>query len=143
MLGGKVGEVRKSIYHLKRGELYTIGGKSFFCFGGGLSIDKYHRTLGVSYWEEEIPNVKEMDYGLQTLQKANYKVDYIITHTLPKSLFHMFGFSLNEKYEDPTSKYLDHIANSVEFYDWFFGHMHIDKRLGKFAALYDNIERVI
>ena len=138
---GKVGKLRDGVYHLKRGETYILNGKSFFCFGGALSHDRMYRKLGVSYWEEEIPNYSEMDYGLQNLQKCQYSVDYIVSHTIPRSLFAILGF--NKYSEDPTIKYLDHIANSVQYKKWYFGHMHINKRLGKFRALYEDIEEII
>ena len=141
--GGKVGVVADGVYHLKRGELYEIGGKTFFCFGGAISWDRYHRTLGISYWDEEIPSNKEMDYGLSQMESVDYKVDYIITHTLPKSLIQVLGFTKSppEK-EDVTTKFLDHIANSATFDKWYFGHMHVDKDLGKFKALYYDIDQI-
>ena len=36
--GGKVGKISKRIYHLKRGEVYTIEEKTFFVFGRGKSF---------------------------------------------------------------------------------------------------------
>ena len=56
MFGGEVGIFCEGVYHLKTGEVYTIGNKKFLVFGGALSIDKEHRILGTSYWEEEIPS---------------------------------------------------------------------------------------
>jgi len=143
MFGGTVGVVRPGIYHLKRGEVYTIGGKTFFCFGGALSWDRYHREIGLTYWEEEVPNYAEMDYGLENLEKHQYKVDYIVTHTMPNSLVPILGFSKAPKdKEDPTIKYLDHIAHCATFERWYFGHMHVDKELGKFRALYFDIDEI-
>ena len=48
--GGKVGKISKHIYHLKRGEVYTIEDKTFFVFGGASSIDQMYRTPYVSWW---------------------------------------------------------------------------------------------
>ena len=45
MFGGTVGKVREHLYHLKRGQVYTIAGKKFFCMGGAVSSDKEHRTI--------------------------------------------------------------------------------------------------
>lgn len=144
MFGGKVGIVCQDIYHLKRGELYNIDGKSFFCFGGAYSCDRSHRTLDISYWEEEVPNHAEMDYGLRQLDSVQYCVDYIITHTLPKCLIPILGFSKSpDGNEDPTTKYLDHIANTATFKRWYFGHMHVNQELGKFKALFEDIEEIV
>jgi len=144
MFGGIVGKASKSVYHLKRGEIYNIGGNSIFCFGGAYSIDRERRRIGVSYWEEEVPNFYEMDYGLKNLEAYQYKIDYIITHTLPKFLVSELGFSKTPSSgEDPTIKYLDHIANCATFKEWYFGHMHIDKDMGKFHALFEKIVQII
>ena len=75
MFGGKVGKVNDSIYHLKRGQIYTIDCKKFFCFGGAKSTDKEWRQEGLSWWPEEMPSKAEMDYGIDNLENHNFKVD--------------------------------------------------------------------
>ena len=143
MFEGKVGVVDTGIYHLKRGEIYLIGGKTFFCFGGAHSWDREIRTIGISYWDEEIPNHAEMDYGLEQMESVQYSVDYIVTHTMPKCLIPAIGLSkAPPNKEDTTTKYLDHIANCATFKKWYFGHMHIDRDMGKFHALYKDIEEI-
>ena len=67
LFGGTVGKVCDSVYHLKRGEIYTIDGKKFFCFGGAKSTDKEWRVEGLSWWPEEMPSKAEMDFGLENL----------------------------------------------------------------------------
>ena len=52
--GGKVQEIGKDIFHLMRGEIYTIDGKTFFCMGGAESTDKVYRIEHISWWKEEI-----------------------------------------------------------------------------------------
>lgn len=42
--GGLVHMISDSIYHLMRGQVFEIDGKTFFTFGGGNSIDKAWRT---------------------------------------------------------------------------------------------------
>jgi len=145
MFGGKVGVVQSGIYHLKRGELYLIGDKTFFCFGGAYSWDRWHRELGLTYWDEEIPNNKEMEYGLQQMESVDYKVDYIITHAAPKCLIEILGFSKSppDGTEDTTCKYLDHIANCSTFKKWYFGHMHVNKDMGKFKCLFEDIDEIM
>jgi hypothetical protein len=51
--GGKVHKVRKNIFHLMRGEVYEIEGKTFFAFGGASSVDKHLRVESISWWEQE------------------------------------------------------------------------------------------
>lgn len=61
--GGKVHKIRSNIYHLMRGQVYDIDGKSFFTMGGAYSIDRYMRKLGTSYWKEKFlmsRNIKKL-----------------------------------------------------------------------------------
>lgn len=81
--GGKVGQVRDSIFHLKRGEVYEIDYNKFFVMGGAYSIDKLQRIEGISWWKEEEPSHAEYEYGLSNLEKNNWEVDYILGHTCP------------------------------------------------------------
>jgi len=139
--GGKVGIVRKNVFHLKRGEIYDLAGQSFFCFGGAMSLDRDWRVSGVSYWEEEVPNCAEMDYGLEQLNKVNNKVDYVISHAPPLALLKVLNGE--ERLIDPTAKYLDHVANMTSFKKWYFGHMHVDKDMLKYKCLFQAIDRII
>ena len=81
--GGRVHKIRQNVLHLMRGEVYCIEDISIFVMGGGYSIDKYLRTEGVSWWSQEMPSEEEYDNALENLRNADFKVDYIITHTAP------------------------------------------------------------
>ena len=138
--GGKVGVVRDNIFHLKRGEIYTIYNKTFFCFGGAKSHDRSYRTLNKTYWEEEIPNSQEMEHAHQNLNRVNNKVDYIITHTVPDDLIPIL--QVNKNNIDPTRRFLNFIISNTSYERYFCGHMHIDKDLGKFSLLYNRIIQI-
>jgi len=86
MFGGKVLKYTDSIFILKRGAVYTIGGKTFFTIGGAFSIDKNIRKSHISWWEQEIPSYQEFNNGITSIEGCNYKVDYVITHTLPNTV---------------------------------------------------------
>ncbi len=140
MLGGKVGKVDDSIFHLRRGEVYIIEGKKFFIFGGAASIDKLLRTEGTSWWPEEIPDWKETNYGLMTLSDNNFKVDYILTHTCPQKIALQIHNRIYEERPDPTRIYLDEINKRTKFKKWFFAHWHDEKEFdGKYVMLYNKI----
>lgn len=149
-MGGKAHKIRDNIYHMMRGEVFNILGYKFFTFGGAkshdiidgiidgsdpnwqkksLAMDKcgmyMHRVKGISWWEEELPNKKEMDYGLKNLKKYNNKVDYIITHQPTYRMMGDVAKSVNDFNKFTT--YLGKIDNIVEFKEWFCGHMHMDK----------------
>lgn len=138
--GGIAQQIRKNIFRLKRGEIYTIEGKTFFTFGGAKSIDRMFRTLGKSYWIEECPTDEEKNYGLNNLCKANNKVDYIITHTCPlDTLYEIIPYPE----EDDLSNYFQFIKDNIMFDKWYFGHLHFDMNVNeKEYCLYRNIVEI-
>ena len=141
MFGAKVHQLDDSIYHLMRGNIYTIENKKFFAFGGALSIDKSYRIPYQSWWPQELPLQEEIDNAFKTLEKNDYKVDYILTHTVcQKMVSKLFNKDTMCHIEDPTQKFLDIIYDKVKFKKWFFGHFHFNRVIdNKFFALYENI----
>ena len=127
--GGKVGKLADSIYHLKRGYIYNLEGKSFFTFGGALSLDKANRITNISWWPEEFPNREEIGRALDNLESVDYKVDYVLTHTCPlvacKDLLRQHSLSYFEVH-DSAADFLDHIEKRIKCKRWFFGHFHLD-----------------
>jgi len=157
MFGGKVGKYTDSIYHLKRGNIYTIEEKTFFTMGGGVSIDKLQRRDRISWWEEEMPNYAEYKKAMDSLVKVNFKVDYVITHTAPDfiriSLLKEVGMlnipifdgtTIPYKDKDQLSLFLEKLVNeyNLNFKKWYFGHYHIDKTIYNYEALYERILRI-
>lgn len=139
--GGKIHQIRSSIFHLMRGQIFQIEGKSFFTFGGAYSIDKHYRRENVSWWKEEIPSKSEFDAAIETLYKHNMSVDYVITHTAPISIIEKLLIE-TEKISDPTASMLEFIAENLNFTHWYFGHFHVDKDIEKYTALYRRIKKI-
>lgn len=142
--GADVGKVTDSIYHLRRGRVYVIGGKKFFCFGGAFSIDKASRFPGISWWPEEVASQVEMDEGLTRLGKHDNKVDYILAHTCPDKFLNVLGLpGLRGKFNDPTCKYLSHVALITEFKRMYCGHFHINTSAEYLTCLYGQTEEIL
>lgn len=147
IFGNDVGIISNNIYHLRRGRIYNIGGRSFFIFGGALSIDKLDRIIGISWWPEELASKEQRDRAYSELDNINWKVDYVVTHTAPKSIIKALDFDAFEagaKYNDPTCSFLEDIKNQLSFNKWFFGHFHVDKTLekGKYIGVFNQILEV-
>ena len=136
--GGRVHLISDSIYHLMRGQVFEIDGKTFFTFGGGNSIDKAWRTPGVSWWVEEMPSDYEYEEGNRNLERVDNKVDYILTHTCPTEVIYSMVDYYKEG-EEELQQYLQRVADRVEFEGWYFGHFHIDEDLDNFHCLCDEI----
>lgn len=167
--GGKAQKIAKNVYHLLRGQVYTIEGKKFFTFGGASSHDiqdgilyeedysslsdlfkDYNRRTkhgemlrinGISWWKQEMPTEEEMQTGLENLQKHNNKVDFIITHSPPQKICSRCGFHNS----DILTKYLDQIAENTEFTEWYSGHLHMSMydMDDKFNILYKEMAEIV
>lgn len=138
--GGKVHFIESGIIHLMRGQVYDIDGTRFFTFGGAYSIDKASRTEGVTWFPEEIPNRKEYEEGWHNLEKADWQVDYILTHTGPREVVAAMGYGELSDGEVELRQYLQRVADNTEFTAWYFGHFHEDAEIeDMFYCLYDEL----
>ena len=162
--GGHVHEIRPSVLHLMRGYIFNLQDKLFFTFGGARSHDisdgildpvedkdkikkwshdytKMFRVNGVTWWEEEMPTVKEMDSGFENLEDHNWKVDFIVTHDCPSSTKALI--SMGAYKPDELNKYFEGIRTKCEFTKWFFGHYHDNRMINeKEILLYEQIIRI-
>lgn len=140
-LGGKTHKLLDSIYHLMRGEIFTISGLKFFAFGGGISIDKAYRTEGLSWWSQEIPSYSEIENGFMNLEKNNFSVDYILTHEAPTNISMIANTYHSEK--DQVTEILDAFQEKTIYKRWFFGHHHTDKNIDdKHWLLYNRVMKL-
>lgn len=147
MYGGKVHRIRDNIIHLMRGEIYTINHKKYLAFGGANSVDieyydiygnKKRRIQGKDWWKEEKPNNSDKQNAFDNLEKHNFTVDYVLTHTC-----HSPGayYLLNKPDPDDVSDFLNFLRNKINYKYWFFGHFHrnYDIKELKSCCLYDKI----
>lgn len=144
MFGSTVRKINDSIFQLLRGEIYTIENKTFFTFGGASSIDRFSacRQEGIDWFQEEECSFLEERTALNNLEKHNYSVDYVITHTCASSTLDelglLYGFFV-EGY-DNQNKFLEEIKHSLKYTGWIFGHFHKDLIINeKEVVLYNKI----
>ncbi len=126
--GGKVHKIYDNLYHLMRGQVYTIEGKRIFTMGGGESPDIDIRTEENGWSKEEIPTQEELIEGAQNLEKYDYTIDYIVTHEPPTKIK---GFLQMNDYDNlrvsALNAYFEELSHSCKFNRWFFGSLHMDK----------------
>lgn len=166
--GGKVHEIRPSVLHLMRGEVFTIQDKKIFAFGGASSHDiddgildgadkdwhkkavklekeegKYmYRVKGISWWEQELPSKEEMENGRKNLDLNDWKVDYVITHTPSASVVALLGKGMFK--QDDLTRYLEDTKGKLEYSKWIAGHMHVNKNVNeKDICIYEQIMRLV
>lgn len=163
--GGKVHEIRPHVLHMMRGEIFDINGYSFFAFGGARSHDisggvfdpddKYlrekikqcerdempYRIRHRTWWDEEMPNEQEKQYGLQNLAERLNCVDFIVTHECPTSVLHKIAFATFR--HDELNDYFQLIKDTVKYKKWFFGHFHNNQNVTKKdLLLYEQIIQI-
>ena len=137
--GAPAGKVSDKIFHLKRGNIYSINNATFFAFGGARSSDKEKRKE--YWWPQELPSEEEKKYGLQNLKMNSFKVNYILTHEGPFGVVNMMDGILRKKTDIELSElyFEKEIRRNVEYDQWIFGHYHIRKNIDKHTCLYQNI----
>lgn len=163
--GGKVQELRPHVYHLMRGEVYTIENRRFFAFGGASSHDisdgivpfenwkktakqwqdsgKYmFRIDHVSWWADELPTQKEMFNGEQNLEQHDWNVDFVLSHCAPTYIVVLMGFDGSDR----LTEYFQHLVydHALQFRHWLFGHYHVNRKIDdRFVCLYEQITRIV
>ena len=143
--GGNVHRIRPHVLHLMRGQVFEIGGLTFFVMGGAASHDipdgvldpeepnfeqtywfkrrtrQVFRVKGVSWWPEEMPSNTEYAEAVRNLERANRQVDCILTHCAPTSIVE----KLNRGYTpDRLTDFLETVKQRCRFDYWFLGHYH-------------------
>ncbi|MGN0683310.1 MAG: metallophosphoesterase [Oscillospiraceae bacterium] len=135
--GGKTRLISGRLRQLMRGQVFEIAGKTLFTFGGGQTDDIYELEEGSNWWRREIPSEEELAEGLSNLEKAGNAVDYVITYEPPSR---MQDFLTNTGDRNHINTYLNEVFEKIEFKDWFFGKLHINKLIPpKYHAVYDSI----
>ena len=134
--GALMHQIDTHIFHIVRGEIMTLEGKTFLCLGGAHSIDKMYRTPHLSWWPQEEINNHNIDNAISNLEKVGNKVDYVITHCCDsKTVLNEFGFR-----RDICTDQLMFIDKVVDYKHWFFGHYHFDRKINeKKTCLYQEI----
>lgn len=167
--GGKAHKIRTNIYHLMRGYIFDLCGKSFFAFGGASSHDIQHGILDradydsddafkrayaewyysgkmfrvnhMSWWKEEMPSDEEIQFGMDNLLAHDNNVDFIVSHCCSNYT----QTRLNSGYGfDKLTTAFNAIENNVQFKKWYFGHYHGDEAIDdKHILMYHDIVRIV
>ena len=155
--GGKIHRITDSVFHLMRGQVYTIDGSTFFTMGGAESTDREYRKEGESWWARELPSDEEYEEALCNLARHNFNVDAVLTHCAPegyigKNMRAVYNSDLNrmmaeyvaevvDRSGNRLTKFLDELitVHNLEFQSWFFGHYHRDVEWDKFCLVFNEI----
>ena len=127
----------------KDGEIYDFGGQSYIVIGGAYSVDKYLRLLrGYHWFESEQPSDEIKKYVEQQLDKADWQVDGVLSHTTPKKYEPVWAFldSIDQSRVDKSTEiWLEEIEKKLKYKHWYAGHFHVDSQEGPIRLMFQDI----
>lgn len=140
--GGRVNVIRDNLFHLMRGQVYTIEGHTFFAMGGAASHDRgpavgdTKAVIGKYWWPQELPSEEEIQTAEDNLAGVNHHVDYIITHCIPSSVQTIVT---DGKFPpDALTEFLEKVMQETKYTRWYAGHYHQDEDLDPAITLLFN-----
>lgn len=128
------------------GEIYDFEGRTAIAIGGAYSVDKYTRLAsGEPWFFTEQPSDEIKEYVERQLEKANWRVDFVLSHTAPKKYEPTYAFipGLNQNTVDrSTEEWLDTIEERLDYDRWYCGHYHVDGEECALRIMYNDIEEL-
>ena len=128
----------------KDGEIFDLGGFQAIVMGGAYSIDKQRRLLwGYPWFSDEQPSEEIKQYVEAQLEKVDWKVDVVLSHTTPLKYepIEIFYSNVDQtKIDKSTEEWLDRIEDKLTYQKWYCGHFHIEKQVDKLQIMFNNIE---
>lgn len=143
--GGKVHQISENIFHLMRGQIFTIENQKIFTMGGGESPDIEIRFEMNTWSEQEIPTREELIEGVENLQKNSAEIDIVITHEPPAKIkeFLLLQTS-NAASITAINTYLEDVSRTCKFKHWYFGSLHMDKFISTtHACVFNNVVNAV
>lgn len=98
--------------------------------------------LTKNWWKQELPDTKEYGEAYKNLEKYNYTVDYVISHSIPSQYLPSLSNGSDEFYSNHLTDFFDEIELKLDYKHWFSGHYHCDKTLAtnsKITLIYNDI----
>lgn len=133
-----------NILFAKDGEIYELEGTKTIVIGGAYSVDKAYRiSTGMIWYASEQPNDKIKKYVEGQLEKLDWSVDLVLSHTCPEKFMPyetFFDVSDQSKIDHSTEKWLDTIENKLNYNYWLFAHFHTEKETDRFSIVYQGIK---
>lgn len=141
-----VEEQYPNILYAKDGEIYDFNRKSVMPIGGAYSVDKYYRIRnGLQWFDSEQPDDEIKEYVEQQLEKADWKVDIILSHTVPIDAEPVWSFipGLDQSSVDKsTEKWLQTIYDNLDFESWYAGHYHVESEECGIRIMYEDYDEI-
>ena len=110
-------------------------------------IDKYYRIRnGLPWFETEQPDEAIKKYVEQKLDKVNWQLDIVLSHTVPIECEPVWAFipGLDQSTVDKsTEKWLQYIYDNLEFTEWYAGHYHVECEEGGVRIMFEEYDEIM
>ncbi len=141
-----VEEAYPNLLFAKDGELYDFNGKKVIVIGGAYSVDKYYRlNHGLKWFDTEQPDEEIKAYVEGQLEKSDWSVDVVLSHTVPVEVEPVWAFipGLNQDLVDKsTEKWLQSIYDRLSFDEWYAGHYHVECEEGGVRIMFEDYDEI-
>ena len=126
----------------KDGEIYDFNGKKAIAIGGAYSIDKYYRLrYGYPWFKSELPTDEIKNYVETQLEKCNWSIDYVFSHTVPVQYEPTWAFlpGIDQSKVDKSMElWLQEILEQLDFDAWYAGHYHVESQEGPIRIMFND-----
>ncbi len=133
-----------SLLFAKDGEVFDLEGKQTIVMGGAYSVDKMYRLMyGYGWWPDEQPSEEIKRFVESQLDKLEWKVDVVLSHTAPLKYepVEVFLAGVDQKKVDKsTEKWLDGIEDKLDYKKWYCGHYHTEKKIDRVEIMFENYD---
>lgn len=137
--GGRAHQIANNIFHLMRGQVYTVESKVLFAMGGGENPEPDNDNPAM---EGCMPTINDILIEAYTnLQRVRNIVDYIITHDCPATVKNFLN--MDSSHFNNLNAFFNDLAKSVHYKKWYFGCQHLDKLIPpKYIGIYKEVQRL-
>jgi 3-oxoacid CoA-transferase subunit A len=134
----------------KDGEVYelegSLGTRRCIAIGGAYSVDKYYRIPDGEWWEDEQPSDEIKERVQRRLEKENWRVDVVLSHTCPMKYIpreEFLSFIDQSTVDNSTEEWLDKIEDALTYERWYCGHYHVGKADGRVRFMFEEIRELL
>lgn len=145
-MGGKVyvEQDYPNLLFAKDGEIYNIEGKKTIVIGGAYSVDKFYRlSMGHHWFADEQPSKETKIFVESQLEKENWEVDVVLTHTCPlryEPVEWFLSYVNQSEVDKSTEIWLDGLFTKLNFKKWYCGHYHGEKQIDNIEFMFNSIK---
>lgn len=132
-----------NILYAVDGSIFNVSGENYIALGGAYSVDEFYLLeRGYRWFGDEQPTEEIKKHCEMQLEKCQWKVDYVLSHTSPFSIMprECFLEAIDKNTVDnSTELWLDSIEKRLNYKKWYCGHFHVEKKIDKTIFLYESV----